>query len=257
MPQQTIRIEHVLPAVRALIVQELVERLGHNRAEAARMLNITPAAVSQYMDGKRGGHLVEKIRGSKQLMLTISELANLASERRKSGVEMDFTALIDASYRVMTLLIGEEVHPATLAKAEAKKQEDVEKRRRWLAILRKRLAAEQQAAQRNMGLALWTNNDLVKSLFRQIASDSLRHAEIVASLITYIEGESRPSKIESPNLKELKQIIEDEEAADDPAINELKEIRDPAVQLLLDSIEADENKHLVLLKGLFRSAKTP
>ncbi len=251
MGERTFRLEHVLPAVRALVVQELVERLGHNRAEAARLLNITPAAVSQYMEGKRGGRLVDRIRRSKRLMLTVSNLADVTSDRGRKGLAVDFTALIDASYSIMIVLMGERAPPQS--GQEVPPQVDEGKRRRWITILRKRLSAEQVAAQRTMGLALWTSNDLVKGLFRQIASDSLRHAEIVSSLMTYLQTGGRPSHIETPDAKELEQIIRSEEEADDSAINELREIPDPAVQLLLASVEADERKHLELLRGLLKN----
>jgi len=253
--KQAVRLEHVLPAVRALVVHELVKRLGHNQSEAARMLGITPAAVSQYLEGKRGGKLVDRVKRSRQLMLTISNLAETASDRSRKGLEMDFTALLDSSYRVMSILAGEKLSAPGATERGVDEGEGKEQRTRWIGILKRRLASEQQAAQRSMGLALWTDNDLVKGLFRQIASDSLRHAEIVASLITYLEVGGKPSGLGTPNVKELEQILRDEEEADDPSINELKAIRDPAVQLLLDSIEADEKKHVVLLRGLLKSRK--
>ncbi len=43
----------VLPAIRAAIAVELV-RYGVSQVEAARMLDIAPSAVSQYLSGKRG-----------------------------------------------------------------------------------------------------------------------------------------------------------------------------------------------------------
>ena len=43
----------VLPAIRAAIAVELV-RYGVSQVEAARMLEIAPSAVSQYLSGKRG-----------------------------------------------------------------------------------------------------------------------------------------------------------------------------------------------------------
>jgi predicted transcriptional regulator len=43
----------VLPAIRAAIAVELV-RYGVSQVEAARMLEIAPSAVSQYISGKRG-----------------------------------------------------------------------------------------------------------------------------------------------------------------------------------------------------------
>ncbi|MDD4138532.1 MAG: transcriptional regulator, partial [Methanoregula sp.] len=41
----------VLPAIRAAIAVELV-RYGVSQVEAARMLEIAPSAVSQYLSGK-------------------------------------------------------------------------------------------------------------------------------------------------------------------------------------------------------------
>ncbi|MGD1004145.1 MAG: transcriptional regulator [Methanoregulaceae archaeon] len=43
----------VLPAIRAAIAVELV-KCGVSQVEAARMLEIAPSAVSQYLSGKRG-----------------------------------------------------------------------------------------------------------------------------------------------------------------------------------------------------------
>jgi predicted transcriptional regulator len=43
----------VLPAIRAAIAVELVNN-GISQAEASRMLEIAPSAVSQYISGKRG-----------------------------------------------------------------------------------------------------------------------------------------------------------------------------------------------------------
>ena len=43
----------VLPAIRAAIAVELV-RCGVSQVGAARMLEIAPSAVSQYLSGKRG-----------------------------------------------------------------------------------------------------------------------------------------------------------------------------------------------------------
>ena len=43
----------VLPAIRAAIAVELV-RCGVSQVKAARMLEIAPSAVSQYLSGKRG-----------------------------------------------------------------------------------------------------------------------------------------------------------------------------------------------------------
>ena len=71
----------VLPAIRAAIAVELV-RCGVSQVEAARMLEIAPSAVSQYLSGKRGyriefeddvkrtiGLLAQDLRDGKQINL--------------------------------------------------------------------------------------------------------------------------------------------------------------------------------------------
>ena len=55
---------------------------------------------------------------------------------------------------------------------------------RWL---RNRIVGEQNAVAECMRLAQRSRDELTRALFRQIASDSLRHAEIVASLTAYLD----------------------------------------------------------------------
>jgi predicted transcriptional regulator len=43
----------LLPAIRAALAASLV-RKGHSQQEAARLLGMAPAAISQYLSGKRG-----------------------------------------------------------------------------------------------------------------------------------------------------------------------------------------------------------
>jgi len=59
----------VLPAIRAAIAVELVKD-GVSQVEAARMLEIAPSAVSQYLYGKRGYRIVfeDDVKGSIQAL---------------------------------------------------------------------------------------------------------------------------------------------------------------------------------------------
>jgi len=43
----------LLPAIRAALASALVRR-GHSQLQAARLLDMAPAAISQYLSGKRG-----------------------------------------------------------------------------------------------------------------------------------------------------------------------------------------------------------
>ncbi len=61
----------VLPAIRAAIAVELVT-CGVSQVDAARMLDIAPSAVSQYLSGKRG----YRIEFEEDVKLAISSLAH-------------------------------------------------------------------------------------------------------------------------------------------------------------------------------------
>ncbi len=75
----------ILPGIRATIAQELVKR-GVSQREISKLMNITPAAVSQYVSGKRGYSIVfrDDIR---------YEISRLAEDLMNGGVE-DLTARI-------------------------------------------------------------------------------------------------------------------------------------------------------------------
>ena len=75
----------VLPAIRAAIAVELVG-LGVSQVEAARMLQIAPSAVSQYLSGKRGYRIVfeEKVKES---------ITRIALDL-KNGVNIDLVSRI-------------------------------------------------------------------------------------------------------------------------------------------------------------------
>lgn len=63
----------VLPAIRAAIAVELV-KCGVSQVEAARMLEIAPSAVSQYLSGKRGYRIEFEKDVKKSIELLAQEL---------------------------------------------------------------------------------------------------------------------------------------------------------------------------------------
>jgi predicted transcriptional regulator len=67
----------VLPAIRAAIAVELV-KCGVSQVEAARMLEIAPSAVSQYLSGKRG----YRIEFENDIKQSIEQLARDLKEGR-------------------------------------------------------------------------------------------------------------------------------------------------------------------------------
>jgi hypothetical protein len=108
-----------------------------------------------------------------------------------------------------------------------------------------------------MALAVGTTDEVARTIFRQIASESIRHAKIVYFLLSFPMGNSRhkPRQIMiQEEMAQVESMIRGEESATEEPIN-FKGI-DPAVKLLLKSIEMDEEKDKLLLKGLLSIANS-
>jgi len=68
-------VRSVLPALRALIVKRLIEEYNLQKIDVSIKMKLTPAAVTQYIKGKRGAEFVEKVIRSKKTMKVVFELA--------------------------------------------------------------------------------------------------------------------------------------------------------------------------------------
>jgi predicted transcriptional regulator len=67
-------VADVLPAVRALIAKELIEKYGLNQTEVSKKLGITQPAVSQYKSELRGQG-VKILQSKKEVMNSIKNLS--------------------------------------------------------------------------------------------------------------------------------------------------------------------------------------
>lgn len=250
-------IDNVLSGVRALLAKELV-KLGLSQRQISEILGTSPAAVTLYAKDRRGLQLSRIIRSDAKAHLVLEDLIGgltRINANRKENDELQkdtFPQILDAAYRIMRIISlpssGELV--TSTRKRQPKSHSDS------TDILAERLQEEQLAAERNMALAVGTTDEVTKTIFRQIASDSIRHAEIVSYLINLSAGNSRPRSRRVMIQEEIAQIeamIKGEENATEEPIM-LRGV-DPAVKLLLKSIDMDEEKHKVLLKGLLSITK--
>jgi predicted transcriptional regulator len=74
-------VKYLLPAIRALVTRELVEKHSITKIEASAKMELTPAAITQYFKGERGSTFAREIEHSDHAMKMIGELAeNLAKE---------------------------------------------------------------------------------------------------------------------------------------------------------------------------------
>jgi predicted transcriptional regulator len=69
-----------VPAIRASVAIVLVREYGLSAYRVAKLLGLTPAAVSNYLLGRRGGELVAVILGNKVLRRMVAELASKIAE---------------------------------------------------------------------------------------------------------------------------------------------------------------------------------
>ncbi len=74
-PHCMVVVQNVLPAVRLLIMKDLIEKHNMRKIDVSRKMELTPAAITQYLKGKRGGAAIDDISQSKKTMKIITEIA--------------------------------------------------------------------------------------------------------------------------------------------------------------------------------------
>lgn len=232
-----VKPETLIPVLRSLIARELVESHGLRKSETARILGITTQAVTQYVSGKRGSHAASLERSGKTMSL-LKEYANKVALRRRPIQQAE---MLDLAFEIMTVLQSTDRSTEVLA--------DEQKKERILRILRSRLQAEQEAAELFMSEAIRSSDDLVRLLFRQVASDSIRHADIVMASIASIEKGG--TKYMIPDSGRLRQLLLHEERSHALSLKDVRDaIDNDVIKILFDSIEADEMKHDMILEKL-------
>ncbi len=226
-----LKAEDIIPALRACVAALLVEKFSLSKKEVANALGVTPAAVTQYMKGKRGV-MIHRLLESEAL-LVVDELA------RKVAVGLDVGAvelnLLDAAKQIISLKKGLRIQPKI-------KGELTE----LAALLNSRRALELKTAQQCLKATDNLRDELVELLFRQIASDSLRHADIVSHILARLDKLNEPQFTDA-ELSILRQVLKVEDASIDSRLDYLKECS-PTVKALLASIDLDEDKHTKVLK---------
>jgi len=89
-----------------------------------------------------------------------------------------------------------------------------------------------------------------ETVFRQIAADSLRHAEIVAALSANLDRGITTSGPTGIDRHEVELLLEREREAESSESAGLAEELGGVMRILWESMEADERKHELLLRRL-------
>ena len=236
---------HWVRLTQAMVAQEMVEECGLPERRAAERLGLTPSAVSQYLSGKRlpasqrlpaPDEWVRRRIRQAALTLIASPVSRRDSSRYILETALDLLRHSDPS---RSFLPPGSVSPPGLLATRAFRRN-----------LRARVAGEQAAVAACMRLAQRSRDELTRAIFRQIASDSLRHAEIAASLETYLDRGFGTPVATGITAKDVDRLIAREHAAEASTDANLREGLGGLMGLLWESMEADERKHDQLLKEL-------
>jgi predicted transcriptional regulator len=74
-PPCVVVVQYILPALRVAIARELIETYGFRRVEAAKKMDMTPAAVTQYLKRIRGSTASDLIGRSRKVMEAVSDIS--------------------------------------------------------------------------------------------------------------------------------------------------------------------------------------
>ncbi len=79
---------YIMPAVRALVASILVSKYGLTQVEAARKMGTTQAAISYYLNSKRGFKAVTMLEKNKEILKDIEEFTDAIYKGNLSEEEL-------------------------------------------------------------------------------------------------------------------------------------------------------------------------
>jgi len=238
----------------ALIARELVVSFGLPERQAAELLGIAPSAVSQYLSGKRLGGPT----GASRTPVRERTIARAAAQQiavPSPGSAEGLSVVLETARQ---LARGAEEGGSSAGAAPSPGVDGDPRRERELRrYLHQRIALEQAAVGECMRLAQRSRDELTRAVFRQIASDSLRHAEIVASIQTYLERGLHRAYASGIRREDIAGLIEREREAEAGLPRSVALEFGGMLQVLWQSMEADERKHEVLLAAMLEHGLPP
>jgi len=85
-PPCVVIVKHILPAIRVLVMKELMEKYNMRKIDASAKMDLTPAAITQYLKGERGAAFVSDMLQSEETMKRVAKLAETLS-RNEAPIE--------------------------------------------------------------------------------------------------------------------------------------------------------------------------
>jgi predicted transcriptional regulator/rubrerythrin len=230
------KFEELLTAVRSAVATTLVRQHNMKPSDVARALGVSPATVTQYLKGRTGK--VELLRRDPALWSRIEVFSEEVAKGIRFGLTRSWSGEVEEL--AMGLLREMKASPH---------QRPLDDSVRFKVL--KRIELEERSAAKALELASKGDDPLLSMLLRQIASDSMRHADILTTLLRTLEG-GAPSPIRDYGV--LREMLAFEEQAESENLSELIRSDDPLVKALLMSVDLDERKHEALLRELMEAS---
>ena len=253
MPEPRIASTAWVHRLQALAAREGVEQMGLSARRVAELLGLAPSAVSQYLSGKRVERGFLALAANDRARVIARRTVERLIETQGAG-RGPARAVLEGAMALSELPEPSGRHEFRPPRTEREESPELRKLSRWM---RQRVRAEQIAVAQCMRLAQRARDELTRALLRQIASDSLRHAEIVASLASYIDRGVSAAYASGITAKEISALIEGERRAEAQADAESTRNLRGTMAILIASMEADERKHADLLRRLLDSGFRP
>ncbi len=99
-----------VPAIRASVTMLLVKEYGLSTYRVAKLLGVTPAAISNYLLRRRGGELVDIIFSDAELRRKIQVLAERIAGGYHDSVEL-VEYVCEACRRLQSIISNNSSHP--------------------------------------------------------------------------------------------------------------------------------------------------
>ena len=88
----------IIPALRAMIAKELIEKHGLTQQSAAKLLNVSQAAISNYMRGVRG--IVVNLEQDKEIQSIVSKIAEMLVNNNDPK---DIVSMFNLAIKIITI----------------------------------------------------------------------------------------------------------------------------------------------------------
>jgi predicted transcriptional regulator/rubrerythrin len=236
--------EQLIPLIRARLAERLVQE-DFTIREIAAALNVTQPAVTQYLKKKRG----KSFRYLNHLSSIVDPLSEKLARRIRSGLGgLEIAELLETGRQLMVINREGSSAASHLSSARGGDEDSVK-------LLKDRLQLELSAAGKYLDLANKTKDEQSKLLLRLIASDSIKHGDIVSQIISWLELGVLESGFRAPDRELLTEMMSLEDSAAEVNLRKNVKTDHPITRLLLEWIDTEEEKHEKIVKKILQFEK--